>query len=99
MRGSRGRSRHPDPKAARACDVHQQHDGCKQDRITTTSLYHILRVKDNCGRTGGWAKHRYRVRHFTLEGVVSAFEAIRASGAYQEAVVLGSQTCIKTQSH
>ena len=61
------------------------------DQITVTALYQILRVKDGHGRTGGWAKNRWRCRAFELSGAVEAFESLREQ--YPIAVVLSSPNC------
>ena len=61
------------------------------DQITATSLYKILKVKDGHGRTGGWAKNRWRCRAFELSQAVDQFESLRVE--YSIAVVLGSPRC------
>ena len=69
----------------------------KQDQITVSSLYNIQSVGDGCGRTAGWAKHRYRVRPMPLDHAVEAFESLRESGVYKDAIVLGTEQCEKSK--
>ena len=69
----------------------------RQDKVSVSSLYNILFIRDGEGRTGGWSKHRFRVRAVPLESAVDAFEAMRRSGAYEQAVVLGSERCTVVQ--
>ena len=66
----------------------------KQDQINHSSLYKSLTIKDGEGKTGGWAKHRWRVRALPIDGAVEAFEELR--GSYETAVVLGSERCVST---
>lgn len=64
--------------------------------VTLSALYQILRVADGTGRTGGWSKHRWRVRPYDLDKeAVSQFENLRST--YSEAIVLGSPHCVVTQ--
>jgi len=70
----------------------------RQDKITLSSLYNILRVKDGEGRTGGWSKHRYRCRAVPIGSAALAFEQLRATGEYDQAVVLGSTRCAVLQA-
>ena len=64
--------------------------------VTMTSLYAILKVRDGCGRTQGWSKHRWRVRPYNLgDEAVRRFESLRQT--YPEAVVLGSPYCLTTR--
>lgn len=63
-------------------------------RINHSSLYKSLAIKEGEGKTGGWAKHRWRVRAVPIDGAVEAFEELR--GSYETAVVLGSERCVST---
>jgi hypothetical protein len=69
----------------------------KQDKITVSSLYHILSVKEGEGRTGSWSKGRWRVRQVPLERAPDVFEQLRSSGTYEDAVVVGSERCTLVQ--
>ena len=67
----------------------------KDQAVTLSSLCAILKVEDNAGRTGGWSKHRWRVRPYELGGeAVARFERLRRE--YDEAIVLGSPRCVTT---
>lgn len=66
----------------------------KQDQINHSSLYKSLSIKEGEGKTGGWAKHRWRVRAVPINSAVEAFEGLR--GTYETAVVLGSDRCVST---
>lgn len=69
----------------------------KQDKITTSSLYHMLSVPEGSGRTGSWSKGRWRVRAVPLDAAVERFNELRHSGAYEHAVVVGSDRCTVVQ--
>ena len=69
----------------------------KQDKITVSSLYHMLSVAEGQGRTGSWSKGRWRVRAVPLDAAVDRFEQLRHSGDYEHAVVLGSDRCTVIQ--
>ena len=63
--------------------------------VTIASLYQILKVRDGTGRTGGWSKHRWRVRPYELGAeAIAQFESLRKG--YAEAIVLGTPHCITT---
>ena len=63
--------------------------------VTLSSLATILKVADNTGRTGGWSKHRWRVRPYELGAeAIAQFESLRMG--YAEAIVLGTPHCITT---
>ena len=67
----------------------------KDQAVTLSSLAAILKVADNTGRTGGWSKHRWRVRPYELgPEAVAQFESLR--NEYDEAIVLGSPQCMTT---
>ena len=60
----------------------------KPDQVTISSLYQIIGCSG--GRTGGWAKHRFRVRPVPLEKAPEALESVRRTGEYASCTVLGS---------
>jgi hypothetical protein len=63
--------------------------------VTLASLYAISKVADGSGRTGGWSKHRWRVRPYELgPEAVAVFESLRRQ--YKEAIVLGPPHCMTT---
>jgi len=65
--------------------------------VTLSSLFAILKVADNTGRTGGWSKHRWRVRRYELgPEAASQFESLRKE--YEEAIVLGTPHCMHVRS-
>lgn len=67
----------------------------KDQAVTMASLYQILKVRDGTGRTGGWSKHRWRVRPYDLDReAVPKFEMLR--DVYDEAVVIASPHCVNT---
>ena len=66
-----------------------------QDRISASSLYKAQFIKDGAGKTGAWAKFRYRCRAVPLEEAIPAFEQLRAH--YDSAVVLGSERSVQFQ--
>ena len=67
----------------------------KDQAVTLSSLAAILKVADNTGRTGGWSKHRWRVRPYELgPEAVAQFESLRRE--YEEAIVLGTPHCMTT---
>ena len=71
--------------------------GANSDQtVTLSSLYAIMKVADRTGRTGGWSKHRWRVRPYELgPEAVSQFESLRKE--YDEHIVLGSPHCMTVQ--
>ena len=81
------------PELAQFCT--QLAGDSKDQAVTLSSLYAILKVADNTGRTGGWSKHRWRVRSYDLSSeAVAQFESLR--GEYEEAIVLGTPHRIQT---
>ena len=81
------------PELAQFCS---QLAGEQRDQaVTLSSLYAILKVQDGSGRTQGWSKHRWRVRPYDLgTEAVAQFETLRRD--YEEAIVLGSPHCVTT---
>ena len=65
-----------------------------QDRISVSCLYRSLSIKDSQGKTGGWAKHRFRIRSLPLDAAVLRFEALRDT--YDTPIVLG-KSAVATQ--
>ena len=68
----------------------------KTETITLASLYAVLRIQEGQGRTGGWAKMRWKCRAVPLVDAASAYESIRQTGVYHQAVVLGTRNCVQT---
>ena len=81
------------PELAQFCT--QLAGDSKDQAVTLSSLYAILKVADDTGRTGGWSKHRWRVRSYDLDNeAVAQFESLR--GKYEEAIVLGTPHRVQT---
>lgn len=60
----------------------------KPDQVTVSSLYQIIGC--NGSRTGGWAKHRFRVRPVPLDKAPLALNDLRDAGEYDSCTILGS---------
>ena len=73
------------PKLAQYVNAHIAD---KPDQLTVMSLFNILSVEDGTGRTGGWAKHRWRCRQIPIERAAGEFESLRERG-FEHVVALG----------
>ena len=85
------------PKLTTLSEFLSSRASLKTDKITVSSLYNMLSVKEGEGRSGSWSKGRWRVRAVPLDAAVDRFEQLRHSGDYEHAVVLGSDRCTVIQ--